>query len=134
MRKTMTVLAATAALGGCITVPPPGPASACPSATRNWTAFVNAMPGPGARPALIVTGEVEIPRRGLAPALTVGPTDRKFPACQRFALRLVAQAGAPAGWRPVRAEIRPSLADYGEVIVGCEGRTIVRISPIEKAY
>ena len=134
MRKTMTVLAATAALGGCMTVPPPGPASACPSATRNWAAFVNAMPGPGTRPALIVTGEVEIPRQGLAPALAVGPTDRKFPPGQRFALHLVAAPGTPAGWRPVRGEIRPSLADYGEVIVGCEGQTIVRISPVEKAY
>lgn len=133
MRKTMTTLAATAALGGCMTMPPE-PTSACPATTRNWNAFVNAMPGPGARPALIVTGEVEVPRRGLAPELIVGPTDRKFPPGQRFALRLARQAGAPAGWRPVRAEIRPSLADYGEVIVGCEGQTIVRISPVEKAY
>lgn len=127
-------LGAVLALAGCAAVPPPlTPVPICPSASRNWVAFINAMPGPGARPALIVTGEVEVPRGGLVPRLLVGPTDRRFPPGQRFRLTLEPEAGAPSGWREVRGEIRPSLPAYGEVIIGCEAEVVARISPVETA-
>ena len=133
MRLTTTLIAL--ALGGCVTIdnrnsPPP---AACPAASRNWTAYVNAMPGPDARPTLIVAGEVDAPR-GFVPVLTAGPTDRRFPPGQRFALSLAAAPGAPAGWRPVRGQIRPALAQYGEVIVGCGGAVVARIAPVERVY
>lgn len=106
------------------------PAVKCPP-TRGWTAFINAMPGPGAVPTLIVTGEVEVPQ-GQAASLLAGPTDRMMPPGQRFALSLV-PGGGTGGWREVRAEIKPALPAYREVLIACDGNEIGRISPVEVA-
>ena len=119
-------------LAACVTADgTEGAAAACPE-TRGWAAWVNLMPGPGATPTLIVTGEARV-RAGSTVALTVGPTDRMMPPGQRFALNVV-NGGGVAGWRAVRGEVKSALPDYREVIVGCDGVTVARISPVEKAY
>lgn len=116
-------------LAACVTADGAGSAAACPE-TRGWAAWINDMPGPGATPTLIVSGEAKL-TAGTAATLTPGPTDRMMPPGQRFTLVLRKGSG-PGGWQPVRGEINPALPDYREVIVGCEGNTLVRISPIEK--
>ena len=91
------------------------------------------MPGTAPRPALIVTGEVDLPRPGLAARLLAGPTDRRLPPGQRFRLVLERAPGSPAGWSEVHGEIRPSLPAYGEVAIGCANALVARISPVDTA-
>ena|SRR5687768_3893124 len=125
----LAVLIAASLLAGCATMADDAPA--CPIASRNWVAFVDDMPGPGASPTLIVTGEVELAHEGYSPRLTGGITDRRSPPGQRFKLSLVRDPGAPAGWRSVRGELDRSLLQYGEVIVSCGSAPVARISPVE---
>ncbi len=107
------------------------PAQACPQ-TRNWTAWVNAMPGPGAVPTLIVTGEADVPE-GMTVSLREGPLDRMMPPAQRFVLTMTAGEGA-SGWQPVRASIAPAQTAYRAVIIGCDGQEIARIDQVQTAY
>lgn len=123
------VLIAVSLSAGCATTT--DVTQACPIASRDWAAFVDDMPGPGASPTLIVTGEVELGRAGYSPRLTAGFTDRKTLPGQRFELSLVRDPGASAGWREVRGELDRSLIQYGEVIVACSGAPVARISPVE---
>ena len=47
------------------TAMPADDAAACPVLeSRNWTAWVNAMPGPDMKPALHVAGEIDLPTPG----------------------------------------------------------------------
>jgi|EndMetStandDraft_4_1072995.scaffolds.fasta_scaffold16912_4 type IV pilus biogenesis protein CpaD/CtpE len=131
MRVVLSALV-LATLAGCATTPPAA-STACP-ATRNWTAFINAMPGPGAQPSLIVTGEANVPG-GMQAVLRPGPTDRMMPPGQRLVLATEPGGGA-SGWQPVRAEIAPALPTYREVIVTCDGQRVWRIegAAIETAH
>lgn len=131
------VLAAAIATAGC-TATQYGPVEdalavpVCPTETRNWTAWINAMPGPDAVPTLIVQGEVLLPERATA-RLTAGATDRMQPPGQRFSLT-VEPAEEAAGWQVVRGEIKPALPAYAHVIVGCDGAEIARIDAVITAY
>ena len=121
-------------LAACTATPPPNeekPVPACPQ-TRNWAAWVDAMPGPGKEPRLIVEGEVDLPA-GRTATLVPGPTDRMSPPGQRFALELSPGAGA-GGWQKVRGELKPSLIAYHAVIVGCAGETLARIEDVPTTY
>ena len=139
-RMTPTRILALAAAGAmvplaaCAPMPAPveeEPVPACPQ-TRNWVAWVDAMPGPGNGPRLIVEGEVALPP-GRRATLQAGPTDRMMPPGQRFALVVEPGAG-PGGWQKVRGEIAPAQTQYRAVIVGCEGRTIAEIGSVTTAY
>lgn len=110
----------------------PDPIATCPDQTRGWTAWINAMPGPGATPTLIVTGEAFVPA-GTAATLSAGPTDRMMPPSQRFTLALSSRPDAPGGWQQVRGEITPALAQYRSVIVGCDGEAVATITDIQTA-
>lgn len=113
------------------TPPPPEPVAACPP-TRNWTAWINAMPGAGAVPTLIVTGEAEIPA-GMVATLTEGPLDRMMPPGQRFNLALAPGSG-PSSWQQVRAEVKPAQTAYRMVLIGCDGKEIARIDEVGTAH
>lgn len=134
-----SILAATLVAGSllslsaCATVPSKEEASvpACPQ-TRNWVAWVDAMPGPDKEPTLIVEGEIDLPA-GQAATLVAGPTDRMSPPGQRFALTLAPGTGV-GGWQKVRGELKPALTLYDAVIVGCEGETVTRIEDVTTAY
>lgn len=104
----------------------------CPTETRSWSAWINAMPGPDARRTLIVTGEVLLPD-GATARLSEGPLDRMMPPGQRVALS-VERAERAAGWQQVRLEIAPALPAYGSVIVGCGDSEVARITPVETAH
>ncbi|WP_299306978.1 hypothetical protein [uncultured Croceicoccus sp.] len=103
----------------------------CPTETRNWTAFVNAMPGPGARPTLIVQGEALLPERASV-TLTKGPTNRMQPPGQIMRLSVEPSEEA-AGWHPVRGEVEPGLPSYAYVDVVCGDAVIQRIEDITVA-
>ncbi|WP_157668186.1 hypothetical protein [Croceicoccus marinus] len=146
MRAFLPVIAAAslvAALGGCTTMGQAGgglagdgapqTAATCPDETREWAAWSNAMPGPGAAPTLIVTGKVFVPA-GTSATLSAGPTDRMMPPSQRFTLALSSRPDAPGGWQPVRGEITPALAQYRSVIVGCDGAAVATITDIQTAH
>lgn len=110
-------------------------ANVCPE-TRGWVAWVNAMPGPGMVPTLIVEGEVNVPA-GQAAALDTGPLDRMMPPAQRFALRIApADTGADTsgGWRKVRAELAPAQPEYRAVLIGCHDQTLAEITSVTRAY
>ncbi|MCB2079258.1 MAG: hypothetical protein KDE55_16375 [Novosphingobium sp.] len=114
---------------------PPQTTVTCPP-TRGWNAWINAMPGPGAVPTLIVTGEVNLPP-GTRAELSPGPLDRMMPPAQRFTLSLEPgpRGGpAPGGWTQVRGEVKPALGEYRAVLVGCDGKEIAKISPVGTAH
>ncbi len=144
VRLPTLALGLAAVLGACTTAGQAGgdgadPLATCPAETREWTAWINAMPGtgpgpgPNATPTLIVTGEAFVPA-GTAAALSAGPTDRMMPPSQRFNLALSSRPDAPGGWQQVRGEITPALDRYRSVIVGCDGAAVATITDIQTAY
>src|SRR5688572_10534993 len=62
----LLILASGLALASCATVPaaPAGGTACAIIGSSDWAAWVNAMPGPDARPTLIVTGKVTVPTGG----------------------------------------------------------------------
>jgi hypothetical protein len=61
----MSLLFSAILLAGCASASPGViPAAACPVASSDWNAWVNAMPGPGSSPKLIITGQVTAPTGG----------------------------------------------------------------------
>lgn len=135
MIRTLPAIAVLAALSACAAAGgepgQPGTDLACPE-TRSWNAYINAMPGPGARPTLLVTGEVNLPE-GTTASLREGPLDRMMPPGQRFSL-VVEPGSGPGGWQTVRASIVPALAQYRMVVIGCGGREVARIDQVGVAY
>ena len=130
-------LAALAGLAGCAAATAPA-GGGCPvSDSKNWAAWINAMPGPGAgRPRLIVKGEVTVPTGGWTLALEQGPLAESDPPVQTMELR----AEAPSGMatqaivtQEVRAEL-PALPRYGSVVIRCGAETLATISPVETVY
>ncbi|HTU11176.1 MAG TPA: hypothetical protein VMG08_09795 [Allosphingosinicella sp.] len=97
--------------------------------SRAWEAWVDAMPGTGPRPALIVTAQVRT-QRGYAGELRRAATVAGAPPTQHFDLELVEAPRAPGGWQAVRAEIRPSERAYAAVVIDCGGHELQRIAPV----
>lgn len=133
MRPAFALIAPLVLVAACATTGETAPpaAAACPP-TRGWSAFVNAMPGPGpgAQPALIVTGEAEV-FGGQTVSLSAGPADRMMPPGQRMVLTVEPGPGipgAPSGWVQVRGEIRPALTRYREILITCQGKQLGRIA------
>ncbi|WP_082922000.1 hypothetical protein [Croceicoccus mobilis] len=108
------------------------PLPVCPAETRGWNAFINAMPGPGSTPTLIVTGQALVPD-GAAAVLVAGPTDRMMPPGQRATLSLSPAPDAAGGWVDVRMEIKPALPEYRAVMIACDGEPVAEIAEIETA-
>jgi hypothetical protein len=122
-------------------VPPPAPtrlpSSDCPIIdSSGWTAWVNAMPGPGSRPTLIVTGRVTLPTGGYAPRLETGPVQEIHPPIQIMILDPNPSQGG-ATQAVVTHELRgeaPALEVYGSVVVRCGSTTLADIRDVERAY
>lgn len=142
--KAMTLLAAALgalALAGCQPATPPetppaetaaAPAPCAVSESRNWTAHINAMPGPNAQRTLIVAGEVDLPSPGYTLALNEGPADRS--AIPMQTLNLVVTP-PPEGVMSAQV-ITPTAVNYSGpaiaeqyrgVRVICEGNQLAEI-------
>ena len=61
--------------------------------SRDWAAWIDAQPGPGAERRLIVTGEVDLPTPGYGVEWRVGPADRRLPPAQYLDLVLTPPSG-----------------------------------------
>ena len=138
------LLPACAAVVSCAPMPPSGsanlpepgrPVSDCPVlGSRGWSAWINAMPGPGAVRTLHITGEVDLPTPGYTVELIPGPADRMMPPGQRFSLvarppgGMAAQIVTPTPARYHGAAVYPA---YREILVGCGGEVLARIGSVE---
>jgi hypothetical protein len=147
IRGGMAALVAATALSGCATPPqaesgagqaPVFEFSECPViASRGWNAHINAMPGPGAKPTLIITGEVDLPTPGFTVELIAGPADRMMPPGQRFSL----VATPPEGMvtqvvtaTPVRYSAPATYGTYRSITIGCGGKVLAEIENIQTAH
>jgi hypothetical protein len=105
----------------------------CPfRGTKEWKAWVNAMPGPGAQRTLIVIGQVDVGSDGYAGKLSLGALDKSMPPTQHVNLDLVEKSGAKAGWQEVRIDHRPA-ASYKAVTIDCHGQEVGHVEPVTEA-
>ncbi len=116
---------------------PDRPASDCPIIdSSGWAAWINAMPGPNARPKLIVTGKVTVPTGGYRIDWADMRVAESYPV-QIFAdLRVVPPSGMATQVitaHDVRGEW-PIDPPVGSFTVRCGNRVLARISPVETAH
>lgn len=101
--------------------------------SRNWEAWINAMPGPDAQRTLIVVGEVDLPTPGFDVNVTPGRADRSAVPTQHAILSATPPDGVVAQVvtsYPVRLET-PAIADnYTAVIVRCGDDVLAEITEI----
>ncbi len=147
MHKMVFALLGWLALASCAPTAPPyypdprGPSGgpmplACPIiGSSDWAAWVNAMPGPNARPTLIVTGRVTVPTGGYRFAWRDMRVMESYPVQVAANLHVIPPAG-PATQAVVAHDVRgqwPISPPVGSVTVRCGDRVLARISPVETA-
>ena len=140
---TKLALAAPLLLAACATAyppPPPPPGQAADGcgiiASRDWAAWVNAMPGPNARPTLIITGKADTPTGGYRLAWRDLRVMESYPVQIDAELVAIPPAGA-ATQAIVTHDVRgqwPTQAPVGSVTVRCGGQVLARIAPVETAH
>ncbi len=115
----------------------PPPKAGCPIAgSSDWAAWVNAMPGPNARPTLIVTGKVTVPSGGYRFAWG------DFRVMETYPVQVVAEFEVippteGATQAIVTHDVRgqwPISPPVGSLAVRCGGQTLAVISPVETAH
>lgn len=120
---------------------PPGPPAAEPQhcgiiGSREWVAWVNAMPGPGAQPTLIVTGKADTPTGGYRLAWRDMRVMESYPVQVVVELEAIPPSG-PASQAIVTHDVRgqwPSQQPVGALTVRCGDKVLARISPVETAH
>lgn len=105
--------------------------------SRNWTAYVDRMPGPGATPTLHVQGEVVLPTPGYRAVLRLGRADRSAIPVQQLILDLTPPSGMVT--QVVHTETvshrSPAIAArYRGVTVVCGERAIAEIAEVPDVY
>ena len=136
--KTVFTLAAPLLLAACANMAaPPPPALACPIAgSGDWAAWVNAMPGPNARPTLIATGKVTVPTGGYRFAWRDLRVAESYPVQMFAELEVIPPAGA-ATQAVVTHGVRgqwPIDPPVGSFTVRCGATILARIAPVETAH
>lgn len=146
LARTATFALALTTLSACMTVDeppapsvasPPQPVTSCPVIeSRDWAAWVNAMPGPGATKQLIATGQVVLPTPGYTVTLTAGMADRSATPMQQ----LILTATPPTGMvtqvlttQPVRYEGPAISMNYRAVRIMCGGEMLSEITDVPVA-
>ncbi len=109
------------------------------TSSREWTAWVNRMPGPGgAQPMLVVSGKVVTPTGGFQVAFDPRMQIRESSPAQAFVTLQVANPdGSPASQAQITHEVRwewPLNGPVGSVIVRCGDKTLAEITRIQTAY
>lgn len=133
------LLLASAALASCAAVPASEPVARgpCPIAgSSDWTAWVSAMPGPNARPKLIVTGKITVPSGGYRWDWGDVRVMESYPVQVAADLRVTPPAGG-ATQAIVTHDVRgewPMSPPVGSVTVTCGDRALATIAPVEAAY
>lgn len=135
----LLLIAGLLPVGACQAVPaPPPPGRAdCPIAgSSDWAAWINAMPGPGARPTLIVTGNVTVPTGGYRIEWGDFRVAESYPVQIFGELRAIPPSGGATQvvtTHDVRGEW-PVDPPVGSVTVSCGERVLARIAPVETAH
>ena len=138
----LLILASALSLASCAAVPPPpsqGPAGSMECGiigSSDWAAWVNAMPGPNARPTLIVTGKVTVPTGGYRFEW------RDMRVMESYPVQIVAelQAVPPPGSATQAVETHDIRGEWpidppvGALTIRCGDMVLVRISPVETAH
>jgi hypothetical protein len=148
MKNHLLVAACVLALAACgqtnTTEPAPAPVAEAPAAAgscavvanRNWSAHINAMPGPNAQRTLIVTGEADLPTPGYTVALDLGPADRSAIPVQQLVINTTAPTGIVPQVvtpYPVRYEGPAIAQQYRAVRIMCGGQQLAEITDIVTA-
>jgi hypothetical protein len=149
MKSHFLVAACALALAACgqtsaTTEPTPAPVVDAPAAAnacavianRNWTAHINAMPGPNAQRTLIVSGEVDLPTPGYTVTLDLGLADRSAIPVQQLTINTTAPTGIVpqvVTQYPVRYEGPAIAQQYRAVRVMCGGQQLAEITDIVTA-
>jgi hypothetical protein len=100
--------------------------------SRNWTAHVNAMPGPNAQRTLIVAGEVDLPSPGYSATLTEGPADRSAVPTQTLNLVVTPPPAGSAQAQVITPTAvtysgRAIAQQYRGVRIACEGQQLAEM-------
>jgi hypothetical protein len=129
-------LAGLMALSSCQTAAAGAPAADCPIiGSSDWAARVDAMPGPGSHPKLIVTGKVQVPTGGYRLALRLGPVAESYPVQVTIILDAVRPAG-PAAQAIVTHDVNgswPVAPPIGSMTIRCGRQVIGRVDEIVTA-
>lgn len=114
----------------------PAPNLCRAAANGDWSAHVNAMPGPGARPTLIVTGAI-----GVKPAtrtrLRLSPAVMESDPPQYTVILDMSLPRHPTIDSRERRQVRgswPISGRVGAVHIRCGGRIVASIRHVETAY
>ena len=134
---TKLILIAATAIAGTSCQTAPGPiARSCPVAgSSDWQAWVNAMPGPSARPKLIATGKVVAPTGGYSFRWGEPRVMESYPVQVSVELFPVPPAG-PATQALVTHDVRgewPMAPPVGSLTVTCGGQVLGSVSPVATA-
>ena len=104
--------------------------------SSGWAAWVNAMPGPNARPTLIVTGKVTVPTGGYRFAWRDMRVMESYPVQVAVELNAIPPDG-PATQALVTHDVRgqwPVDPPVGSLTVRCGDMVLARIAPVETAH
>ncbi len=105
--------------------------------SRDWTAWVDRMPGPDAQPSLHVTGEIDLPTPGYSIAWQVGPADRMNPPAQFLELVLTPPDGLVAQvvtTEPVHYSGPAVYPEYRAIRVRCGDSQVADITEISETH
>ena len=103
--------------------------------SSDWHAHVDAMPGPGDNPRLIVSGKVTVPTGGYRLALRMGAVAESYPVQVTVHLDAVPPKGMATQALETR-EVRGSWRSeerVGSVTVRCGSKMLAQLSNIETA-
>ncbi|MBA3512003.1 hypothetical protein [Sphingomonas sp.] len=138
----LLILASALSLASCAAVPPPPPQGPVGSmecgiiGSSDWAAWVNAMPGPNARPTLIVTGKVTVPTGGYRFQWRDMRVMESYPVQVAVELDAIPPAGG-ATEAVVTHDVRgqwPIDPPVGSLSVRCGDMVLTRIAPVETAH
>ena len=137
MKRRLLTFAAALAVGACQAVPQQPTIAQCPIiGSSDWAAWVNAMPGPGARPTLIVTGKVTVPTGGYRVEWANFRVAESYPVQVFGELRVIPPSDGATQvvtTHEVRGEW-PMDQPVGSVTIRCGNRLLARVSPVETAH
>jgi hypothetical protein len=136
MIANAALLAPVLLLASCAAAPPPTPGMACGvTGASEWRAWINAMPGPNARPNLVATGKVTVPTGGWRFEWGEMRVMESYPVQVVAELRTIAPDG-PATQAVTTHDVRgewPIDPPVGSFTIRCGDMVLATVSPVETA-
>lgn len=134
--RTLLVCVALALSACTPTDPTPPTSSACAiSESRDWSAWINVMPG--VTPTLHVIGKVDVPHGGYTVTARAGPADRSATPVQQIIVETTERPGMHTQ-AVTTHDIHyqgPRIAQtYRAIRVMCGGRQLAEITEIIEAH